>query len=525
MQSDIQRDSAHERGLSVLIAVTAAAIITRIYGIAEWDFVGDEYYTVTKAAERYKSFLNPAYYALVMGSFNLFGVAEWSARLPAAVLGILSVPVFYVTWRNVIGRNAALIGAIFIIFSSWHLWHSQWSRFYTGVFVFGSLSYYFYYQAIKQDSGTRLLIALLSNVVGILFHATSVLVPAGCALFSLVVLISERAKEGNFSQHIAGLHLAACGVAGLIAMPFALYLLGDWHGTGQNWGYGPAKLILQIVKYVHISIAAAGAMGLVVLFQKDLLKAVFFAICIGLPVLLLSIGSAFVAIRPDYMMYALPLIMALAGLLCDQARLALSKHRWGSQAIAIVIVASLLPDVVSHYSGRKSLDFREAIEFVESNYRHGDRILSLFNFNYYSDKRYALEKYPGYPYDNEVPWREKLKAYEGGDGRVWIILPVRRQPLAEGLEAWLMDNARLVWRRTEVRYDYSVMGYQIFVVGDYKEHPLSKPRSDDPFVYGARGGEQTRQFPGLESTVGIVSKRDLIKKKGLNGCTSAVKFP
>ncbi len=312
MQSEIDGIRKREWDLAILTALTLIALATRVYGISEWDLVQDEIFTVLHAAERYTSVRNPAYYALVMGSFQLFGVSELSARLPAMLLGTLSVPVFYVTCRSVLGRNVALIGALFIIFSSWHLWYSQFSRFYTGVFLFGSLSYFLYYKAIRLDSPRHLAWAILCNMAGILFHVTSVMVPASCALFSLIVLLSKRAAESGYSRRIARIHLAVCLAGGLIAAPFFWQITEGWHGARQAWGYGPVELMLQMTKRVQIPIVRIALLGVIFLLRKNVLKAVFFAVGTGVPVVVLLIGSVVIPpMRPLYRFYTLSLVLLL----------------------------------------------------------------------------------------------------------------------------------------------------------------------------------------------------------------------
>ncbi len=450
----------------VLTTLTVLALMTRGYGLGEWHLMGDEYYTFYYSAERYKSFINPAYYALVLGSFTLFGVSEWSARLPAMLLGVLCIPVFWITWRSVIGRNAALIGALFIVFSSWHLWHSQFSRFYTGVFLFGSLSYFLYYQAIRDDSLKYLVAALAAMVAGILFHATAVMVPASCGLFSLIALTIKGSEGIDYSKRVMTVHLSLCAVIGLLALPFLWQISENWYETGQKWGYGPAKLALQIVKYVQIPIAGSAFLGLILLLRKDLIKGIFFASGIGLPVLALLIVSPFVSVRPDYMLYTMPLVFVLSAYLCEEISDKRSSNWLASYSLVIIVVVSLLPEMASHYTGKKSLDIREVVAVVEEAHRPGDRIFSLVpgaNFKHYATRSYPIEpKYEGYPYDNDIPWEEVLQPYKDDRHRLWIILPIRRQSLAKNLENWLICNAALVWRKSEKRYDYTVKGYQVW---------------------------------------------------------------
>ena len=73
--------------------------------------MADEYYTYFDAYDRISSFANPAYYFLTVVSFEMFGVSELSARLPAFLFGALIVPVFYIIWSRLISENAALLGA------------------------------------------------------------------------------------------------------------------------------------------------------------------------------------------------------------------------------------------------------------------------------------------------------------------------------------------------------------------------------------------------------------------------------
>ncbi len=412
--------------------------------------------------------------------FNVFGVSEWSARFPSFLLGVLTIPIFYLTWKNVLGRNAAFLGALFIALSSWHIGHSQFARYYTGVFLFGSLSYFFYYQALRRGSVGYLVSAIISIIGGFLFHATAIMVPAALMLFSLIVLLSNGATSAGYSKKIAALYLVINGICGLAVIAPLWGLLTRWQASGRDYGYGPVLLTLQVIKYVQIPVAVSGLFGLIVLARKDLMKGLFFLVGIGVPAGALVAGSTSMDVRPDYVIYALPLIFALAAFLCEEARQCLTGYGVGSYALAAVVTVSMVPELVSHYSGRTSLDFREVVGFVDRSYRPGDRILVFQSaFRYYASKEYMLEPYPGRPYGDKVDWQNTLKKYEAGPQRVWFILPVRRKPLARDLEAWLFDNASLVWRKYEKRYDYTVRGYQIFLA-ESTVKPASDPINGNP---------------------------------------------
>ena len=220
-------DSAKQLDLIWLLLLTVLACATRIYGIGEWNYSADEWFTLQFLYERYTHLLNPAYYAFAVASFELFGQSEWSLRLPAAIFGIISVPVFFYTWRSVFGRNVAAVASLFIIFSDWHIWYSQFGRFYSGVFLFGSLSYYFYYKAFRQNNLKYMVWALLANAIAILFHATSLLIYASIGVFSLYLFVTRPAADERFFRRVAKVFLGLSALISLIAIPKHLNTTGS----------------------------------------------------------------------------------------------------------------------------------------------------------------------------------------------------------------------------------------------------------------------------------------------------------
>src|SRR5262249_26354943 len=56
----------------------------------------------------------PLLYWAVMGSYSLFGVHDWAARLVPALAGMLTIAVAWLWARRVAGRRAALLGALLL---------------------------------------------------------------------------------------------------------------------------------------------------------------------------------------------------------------------------------------------------------------------------------------------------------------------------------------------------------------------------------------------------------------------------
>jgi hypothetical protein len=453
--------------VAITIALSIAVIVTRLYGLSLWPIVEDETSTVRYAAVRAHGRVNPAYYILVVAFSRLFGSSEWIARLPAALMGIISVPVFFLTWRTVLGRAAAGMGSLFIIFSSWHLWYSQFARFYGAVFLFGSIAYYLYYQAVRNDDLRYLAGGLVANVVGVFFHLTSVLLFAPCAAFSLTIILVRPATVKEYSRRIAGVHLALCALATLAALPFLWTVLvaRREHAGGVSWGDLPPEMLLQVVRNMQLPIAVAAFFGLLFLWRRDVMKGLFFACGTGIPIVLLLLGSAVADCHAAYIYFAFPLFVLLAAYYCEVARQALTPYGVASWGPLALVLSLLAPSWISHYTEKQSLDIRKLTAFVEKEYRPDDYVVSaVWEFDYYVRDWLPSPVHIGHPASSTAPWAETLQGYKQTGSRTWIILPVWRQSLAPQLESWLLRNARLVWRKLAKRMDYTIRGYEVFLV-------------------------------------------------------------
>ena len=84
--------------------ITLLAALLRFYKLGEWSFWIDEIYTIGRAQAHYGSleaaihFIPPSMswfplsVILTAGTLNALGTSEWSARLVAAVVGVISIP-------------------------------------------------------------------------------------------------------------------------------------------------------------------------------------------------------------------------------------------------------------------------------------------------------------------------------------------------------------------------------------------------------------------------------------------------
>jgi len=448
-----------------LLLLLIAALITRLYGIWDWPFVTDEYTSLNKAEERFNSAANFSSYAIVYFIQKSFGENEFYLRLPFSLFGALSVPILYIIWKKHFDGLVVFLASVFMLLSAWHLWHSQSIRFYAPVIFFAVTSYYLYFTAVKKDNLFYLLLAFISDACAVSFHLTAVFIPIGCGVFSALVFIFRDKYFKNYSKRVVYTHMAVYGVAGLVSISYFWNSILNWHSKGQEWGYNPVFLVLQFAKYVQIPIAITAVFGLVALLHDKTKQGIFFLVTIATPVSIFICLSFFMAVRPDYLIYTYPMICMLSAYCCVKVYRSFEKTNLIGLSLLLIVVASSLPEFISYYTGRSTHDVREVVDYLEEHYQADDRVISYINgFNYYADEKYTLEKRPGYLYSKKADWSGFLQNYQNKKFNTWVLLPVTNKQLNKNFENWLFSNSRLVWRSNSLRFDYTIRGYEIYLV-------------------------------------------------------------
>jgi hypothetical protein len=72
----------------------------------------------------------PAHYLFIKAWCEVFGVSEWSMRLPSALAGVACVWFIYHLSAHLIGKNEALLSAALMAVSGYQVWYSQEARTY-----------------------------------------------------------------------------------------------------------------------------------------------------------------------------------------------------------------------------------------------------------------------------------------------------------------------------------------------------------------------------------------------------------
>jgi len=114
----------------------------------------------------------------------------------------------------------------------------------------------------------------------------------------------------------------------------------------------------------------------------------------------------------------------------------------------------MMPEFVSNYTGKRSLDVRKAVRYIDSAYQEGDKILSfLEGFNFYMEGKHPVEPYLGSWYHSG--WSDRLSRYQNDDNRLWIVFMDSRDGVNPELKEWLHEHAKLKLEVSDRRFDYT----------------------------------------------------------------------
>lgn len=172
----------------------------------------------------------PLMFFVAAASFKLFGVSTWSARLPFALIGVLSLLVFWQIIKTELDAAAGPTPAASRIFSRAQLYcfaslclstsfllFIRNSRYYSLAIFFSLVTYYFYHRALKNP-GLRYAIAV-GLCATALFYAHFLLAAVLLGALAVQHLIFERPI---LRQQLLSTWLPAAGIFALLVVPYAI---------------------------------------------------------------------------------------------------------------------------------------------------------------------------------------------------------------------------------------------------------------------------------------------------------------
>ncbi len=363
-----------------LIIILAIGTGLRFYKLATWSFWVDELFTLHNALTLPQNLQqnlgfalreHPVSSALIYTAVSPDNINEFNARVMLTILGILSIPLFY--WlikkqqQNV---PIALLFALFLAVSPWHIYWSQNSRFYITMLIFYWSALFAFYWGYEHQKRWVFVVCIVAIVVTVSERLLG--------LFIIPVIIGFVGSNVFFNgkSKIQIWQLLLLGGIGLSAMLFFGY---DFIREPQLWfdiysvsaAISPQRLFIRHLQSVDLHIVVLALIGTVHLFQTSKKEALFWVSAIIIPLGITLSFAFFQFTHPRYIFVTLPAWLFLAAVGAYQLlhRVHQSGLHWvGLTAVMLLFMVQPISELQDYYTDSHGgrLDLKTAFFYVQS---------------------------------------------------------------------------------------------------------------------------------------------------------------
>ena len=473
----------------LLTALIALALALRAWKLGVWNFEATEIFTLRDSLSPRLNNPRPLIYFLNYYLVRpLLPLDELGLRLLPAAFGVLAIPTFCLVARRLVGTPAALFGALLLSVSGFHVYYSQYARYWTLVFLLSAIYPYAIYLGLRERNSRLLALGLLTGLLAALAHPVSVLLVGGLALWILATYLRRDQLTRLWSQRaVRWGALVLVIIGGVVAARFIPMLQGwvfeqDSKVLGGRAGgefllHLPARhgvkqisYLLSYVNGVTLPVVLTGAAGIYMLWRsRDRSLALLLTCLIIVPAAFLVLLSFRTAVSTPYLLPTTPVFFIGAGVFLDR----LSRFDWGlrprwllAATVTAIIMADGVPTLISQYRDGRRYDFRSVARWLNERTASDDVV--------FSDQSRVLAHYlPGKPVQRLVADPDQLMQsvrvlHESGHGgALWIVSPApshafRTNPKLGSFKQWLYENCQLRNTIGVSRLDFRQNQLQIF---------------------------------------------------------------
>lgn len=363
--------------MAVLLVLGAAL---RLYRLGDWSLAGDEIYTLrdsltTATLAGPKPLLFFLNYHVIRPFSEL---NEWGLRVLPALFGILAVPVMYWVGRTTIGPRTGLLAALLVAVSPWHVYWSQFARYYTLAFLLSAIYPVLLFRGLHTTSVRSIATGLAVAALAILAHPSAGVLLGGVCIWlavSVVVSMPRRAQAPGQVWSIVAVG-GAIVVASILLGP-TLIRWADRAHTGYHRGVPLVLSFGDAISAGLIVLAMAGLLDLWRAGHRSL--ATFLGAVAGFPVIALVTLSHWMPVYTGYLFVAAPPLFLAAGAFLDRVA-AKGSDGAGRRLVAgtclLLVLAAGAPPLLSQYRDGGRPDFRGAARHLHARVRTGDGVVS-----------------------------------------------------------------------------------------------------------------------------------------------------
>ena len=442
-----------------LITLLAAAL--RFYKLGAWSFWIDEMRTINHAMAHFSTpqliIKNippsrnwiPISVMLSAQVFNAWAVTEFSARLVAAIFGIITIPVLYFPIKKIFNTRAALIMVLLLAVSPWHLEWSQNARGYTSLLLFAWLAVFAFYFGLEQDRASYFIWFFVFLYLSASERLVVLFILPALVLYLLLVKLLQIEKPAGLRARNMCILLAPMLLFGVYEIyslirngeSVIVAILTEIASTflGKPIENPLTQTIFQVFK-LGIPLFALSLLSGVYVWKQGTRAAWLFVLNAIVPFFLVIFVTLFMFTEERYALVTLPAWLVLAALGIDELLVRVKKFETIlALGLLLVLLADSLGTNLLYYrvNHGNRWDNRSAFAILQANLQEDDMVVSTFPEigNYYLQR------------DDVVRWDDINKeTIENGGRRVWfVIIPdMTWYTGTQNFYWWVSHNTRMI---------------------------------------------------------------------------------
>jgi mannosyltransferase len=392
--TQIEENKVVQYALLGLIVLVAAVL--RFYKLGAWSLWIDEVFTINRAQAHYSSLelmlrnipphtnWVPVSLLFISGAMSALGINEWSVRLVPALIGILSIPILYFVTSKVFGTRVALISALLLAVSPWHIMWSQNGRFYTALMLFYLLTATAIYFGLEYNKPWYLVAALPLFYLALSERMIAAFVVPVIIVYLLLLVILPFTKPPGLNWKNL-LILSIPLIAGLLIELLSLVTGGGSRFFGDSGDFvgnaidSPARILILIFFSIGLPIVVLGLFGGGWLVWQRSRPGLFLLVSALVPILLLIGISPWVFVVERYALITLPAWLVLTAVTLDRLLAWLPRQGlWAGIGVLALLLVHAAGEHLSYYAlnNGNRLDWRGAYAYVASQKAPDDLAVS-----------------------------------------------------------------------------------------------------------------------------------------------------
>jgi len=325
-------------------------------------------------------FNNHIFYSLMAhSSITLLGESEFSARLPALVMGLLGIIAAFQIGKKYLGEYCALICALLLSIAAFHIDHSTEARGYSGLALFALLSSLYFLRGLRINTIKEWSLYVAFTVLGCYIQIFMIAVCIAQLFFSFVIFLGEKAgflDLGTAPKPYRNFLVALFSAAIVTLLLYAPILPAFLANMGKVRLVSVSRIpflmnllnaMLPGIKTLTGSLVygVTGCWGLYGIFKKDRIFGIYIVAIISLPLLLyLSLNPMFMFER--YFIFALPFVLLIVGYgIVMLTQYLPVKYKTGFVFLCILLIIYLQVPALKRVLTQDRQNYREAMQYIE----------------------------------------------------------------------------------------------------------------------------------------------------------------